>query len=333
MSNRWLVLGAGSWATALALQLNRSGNDVSIWGRDQKQLNHMARSRKNDRYLSSIDLPKTLNICTDLGDAMTHANHILYAIPSQALMTITHKIKPHLKASHRILLSCKGVINLDGNIMPASQYLKSSIDNPVATLSGPSFAIEVAQDQPTAVVIASDDEQWRETACKDFHGGKFRVYASNDLIGVELSGAMKNPLAVAAGIADGLQLGANSRAAIITRGLAEMMRLGVAMGGHQQTFMGLAGMGDLLLTGTSDLSRNRRLGYLIGQGMALDQAQSNIGQAIESLANADLILKAAQSRKIDMPITQAIADILAGRLTCLQAVDMLLDRATKPEYE
>ena len=324
------VLGAGSWGTALAMQLARNGVPVSLWGRDPEQLAEMAALGMNPRYLPGLAFPPGLHIEAELGQALSGAEHLLLAVPSHAFRDTLRQLRPTLKSDSRIAWATKG-------LEPGSRKLLHQIlaeelgDHPCAVISGPTFAGEVARGLPTAVTVASSDPATAQLFAQALHGGGFRAYTGNDVIGVELGGACKNVLAIAAGIADGLGFGANTRAALITRGLAEMMRLGVAMGGNSETFMGLTGLGDLVLTCTDDQSRNRRLGLALGRGVELTAALQTIGQAVEGVKSAPEIGQLAAAQGIEMPITEQVCRVLQQGLSPQAAVEALLGREQKAE--
>ncbi len=325
------VLGAGSWGTALAIQLARNGREVMLWGRDAGQMAEMAASRRNSRYLPDTDLPEGLIPSADLEQCLKSVESVLLVVPSHAFRQTLEQIKPLLQDKRHIAWATKG-------LEPGSRKLLHQIVNellgestPAAVISGPTFAREVAQGLPTAVTVASNDEATATFFASCLHGEAFRAYTATDVVGVELGGACKNVLAIAAGIADGLGFGANTRAALITRGLAEMMRLGVSLGGHAETFMGLAGLGDLVLTCTDDQSRNRRVGLALGRGVALDEAIRTIGQAVEGVKSAPEIFRLAQEHGVEMPITEQVFRVVCEGKPAHDAVAALLQRDQKAE--
>ncbi len=327
------VLGAGSWGTALAIQLARNGKSVSLWGRDGEQMAEMAKTRRNQRYLPDTDLPPSLNPVSELGEALANAASILLVVPSHAFRDTLEQIKPLLQNGHAIAWATKG-------LEPGSRKLLHQIiaevlgePTPAAVISGPTFAREVAQGLPTAVTVASEDEATANYFANCLHGGTFRAYTASDMVGVELGGACKNVLAIAAGIADGLGFGANTRAALITRGLAELMRLGVTLGGQAETFMGLAGLGDLVLTCTDDQSRNRRVGLALGRGETLEDAIKAIGQAVEGVKSAPEVFKLAQQHDVEMPITEQVYRVVCEGKPAKEAVAALLLREQKAELD
>ncbi len=325
------VIGAGSWGTALAIQLARNGRDVLLWGRDQQKMAEMAESRRNTRYLPDIELPAGLAPSSDLGQTLTNAESVLLAIPSHAFRQTLETIKPLLRDNTPVAWATKGLDPGSRNLL---HQVFAEIFGDAAhavVISGPTFAKEVAKGLPTAVTIASTDKTAADYFASCLHGGTFRAYTSCDVIGVELGGACKNVLAIAAGIADGLGFGANTRAALITRGLAELMRLGVRLGGQAETFMGLAGLGDLVLTCTDDQSRNRRVGLALGNGEKLDDAISAIGQAVEGVKSAPEIYQLSQELGVEMPITEQVYRVVCESKPAHEAVAALLHREQKAE--
>ncbi|MGE0080567.1 MAG: NAD(P)H-dependent glycerol-3-phosphate dehydrogenase [Thiohalomonadaceae bacterium] len=324
------VLGAGSWGTALAIVLARNGARVLLWGRDRGQLQAMAAERRNERYLPGIVLPEGLDPCADLREAVTAANDLLLAVPSHAFRHTLCTVAPWL-GSRRIAWATKGLE--PGSRKLLDQVVRESLgaETAMAIVSGPTFAREVARGLPTAVTVAGSDEDIAGHFARMLHDHTLRAYTSTDLIGVQIGGAVKNVLALAAGIADGLGYGANTRAALITRGLAEMMRLGIALGGQPETFMGLTGLGDLVLTCTDDQSRNRRVGLALGQGMPLAEAIAQVGQAVEGVKSAPEVRDLARSLQVEMPITEQVCRVLLEGASPHDAVHALLTREPKPE--
>lgn len=325
------VIGAGSWGTALALVLARNGHQVKMWGRDDKQLALMARDRSNERYLPGIPFPPKLTISKTVAEVLQGVRDVLIVVPSEAFRAALEEIKPLLPKNARIVWATKGLDPSSSLLLHQVAKEVLGLNYPLAVLTGPSFAKEVAEGLPTAVTLASTDPTFSKDLVAYFHSPMFRIYLNSDFIGVEVGGAVKNVLAVAAGISDGLGFGANTRAALITRGLFEMMRLGVALGAKQETFMGLAGVGDLVLTCTDNLSRNRRYGLALGQGLTPSEAQKSIGQVIEALANTALIYDLACKLNIEMPIVEQVYRVLSGELTPKAAVHALMSREPKLE--
>lgn len=320
------VLGAGSWGTALAIHLARKGREVQLWGHRAEHCRELSELRENRRYLPGHVFPSRLTIVEDLGAVLQACEDILIVVPSHALRQIMQRLQPDWRAHHRLALACKG-LEYGSGCLPhevAESVLGGQVA--VAAVSGPNFAREVAAGLPTGVTVAAHDEALALTWATCLHDDYFRAYISTDIVGVEAGGAVKNVMAIAAGVADGLHLGANTRATLITRGLAEIMRLGLALGGHRETFMGLAGLGDLVLTCTDDQSRNRRLGLALGQGRSAAQAQSDIAQVVEGVPAAQAVWQLAQRLGIEMPITEQVYRVLYEDCQPRQAVERLLSR-------
>jgi glycerol-3-phosphate dehydrogenase (NAD(P)+) len=325
------VLGAGSWGTALAMQLARNGVPTLLWGRDPEQMAQMASNRQNVRYLPDIPFPERLTPSADLARVIAESDHLLLAVPSHVFRDTLREIAPLLKPHSRIAWATKGLEPGSRRLLHQIVAEELGAQQPCAVISGPTFAREVARGLPTAVTVASDSEATAAYFAACLHGGTFRAYTGNDVVGVELGGACKNVLAIAAGIADGLGYGANTRAALITRGLAELMRLGVHLGGNAETFMGLAGLGDLVLTCTDDQSRNRRVGLAIGRGHTLEEAVASIGQAVEGVKSAPEVHQLAKVQGVEMPITEQVYRVLYEGVPAQKAVEALLQREQKPE--
>jgi len=326
-----LILGAGSWGTALAVHLSGNGVATHLWGWDPEQIKLMEKTRCNSQYLPDIIFPESLKLFSDLENAFEGVNDILIVVPSDAFRSVVESILPYLSKNSRVAWASKGLEPGTGKLLHevAEDVLGKEI--PLAMLAGPSFSKEVASGIPTAVTIASSSEQYAHEFGELISSSTFRTYFSYDIIGVQLGGAVKNVLAIAAGISDGLGYGANTRAALITRGLAEMVRLGVAMGAKESTFMGLAGVGDLILTCTDNQSRNRRFGVAVGEGKNPAEAEKNIGQVVEGIRNAEDVFRLAKKLKINMPITEGIVHILHDELNPQTVVDELLSRELKEE--
>lgn len=324
------VLGAGSWGTALAIHLARNGQDVRIWSPEVKQIDEINTHHTNSYYLPGIDLPKNIVAFHDLAKTLEDIHDVLIVVPSHAFRSTLLDMKPLIKKNTRIAWATKG---LDPETNQLLHEVVEEIlgDHAIAVLSGPSFAKEVAMDLPTAVTIASPSRIFANDLFKRFHSNHFRVYTSSDVIGVELGGAMKNVIAIAVGIADGLNFGMNSRAALITRGLAETVRLGIAMGGRPETFMGLSGIGDLVLTCSDNQSRNRRFGLALGQGKSLEETKKEIGQVIEGIGTAALIHKLAKKKHVETPICEQVYKVLYENLSAQVAGNDLLMRDAKKE--
>ena len=325
------VLGAGSWGTALAAVLARNGASTTLWGRDPSAIAQMAATRRNARYLPELDLPQQLALSADLGASVAGASVVLIVTPSHAFADLLDAIAAHFAAEAGLAWATKGFDPASGRFLHelVAERLPGA---PAAIVTGPSFAREVAQGLPTAVTVHSTTAVFAQQVAQLLHSTHFRAYTGNDVIGAELGGAMKNVLAVATGVADGMQLGLNARAGMITRGLNEMLRLGAAIGARPETLMGLAGLGDLVLTCTGDLSRNRRLGLALGRGVPLAQAVAEIGQVVESLETVDTIMRLATSHGIELPIVGAVQRVLHEEITPAEGLRELLAREQKPEY-
>jgi glycerol-3-phosphate dehydrogenase (NAD(P)+) len=325
------VLGAGSWGTALAIQLARSGRATRLWGRDRARMAAMARERVNSRYLPSGAFPPSLVPSADLDAALAGADDVLLAVPSHAFRATLAEIAPHLAPAQRVAWATKG-FELDSGKLP-HQIAREILgpERAIAVLSGPTFAREVGAGLPTAMTVASPDPEFATELAHDLSSDNFRAYISNDIVGVEVGGAVKNVLAVGAGLSDGLGFGANTRVALITRGLVEMTRLGAALGAQRDTFMGLAGLGDLVLTCTDDQSRNRRFGLLLAAGRTSQAALEEIGQAVEGYSAAKAVRAVALREKVSMPIIEAIHGVLYEGLPPKDVVVALMKRPIKAE--
>jgi glycerol-3-phosphate dehydrogenase (NAD(P)+) len=325
------VLGAGSWGTAMAILIARNGHRTRLWGRSIQQLAEFATERCNTRYLPEVRFPANLECSSDLPSSIRQRDMVLIAVPSRAFRTTLELIKPHLNAGIRIAWATKGLDPNTGGLLHETVHQVLSDECPIAVVSGPTFAKEVAQNLPTAMTIASPDSQFALDLSEILRNQRLRVYTSGDVIGVQLGGAVKNVLAIATGAADGLGFGANSRAAIVTRGLAELMRLGLGLGAKQETLMGLAGLGDIVLTCTDNQSRNRRLGIGLGQGRPLDEVVREIGQEVEGISAAREVYQLASRHKIEMPITEQVYKVLYEAVSPTSAVQNLLVREQKKE--
>lgn len=325
------VLGAGSYGTALAVVLAGNGHQVKLWARDSAQVSEMQTSRSNARYLPEIPFPETLQVSSNIADVMNGCSVVLIAVPSHAFRSAITTIKPYLSQETPIIWASKGLDPDTGDLL--GNVLTQELGNtqPHAILSGPSFAKEMARGMPTAISLASCQRELAEELALDFHNDRFRVYTSTDVIGLQIGGAVKNVVAIGAGIADGLGFGSNARTALITRGLAEMKRLGVALGGKPETFNGMAGMGDLVLTCTDDQSRNRRFGLALGQGNDRDDAEKAIGQVVEGVRNAHEIHMLSERVGVEMPICEAIYKIIYEDADPKAAAHELLTRDLKAE--
>ncbi len=325
------VLGAGSWGTALAIQLARTSRRTLLWGRDQAHLEQLKARRCNERYLPSAAFPDALDIEADLARAVRASDIVLVAVPSHALRGTLESLAAHLPAKARVAWATKG-FELSTGLLPhevARAVLGESVS--LAVISGPTFAMEVGAGLPTAMTVASSDEVFAKELAESLSAHNFRAYTSSDIVGVEVGGATKNVLAIGAGISDGLGFGANTRIALITRGLVEMTRLGCALGSRRETFMGLAGLGDLVLTCTDNQSRNRRFGLSLASGDNIEAAQRSIGQVVEGVPAARAVREVAQRVGVEMPISEQIYRIIYEQVSPKDAVKELMTRALKPE--
>jgi glycerol-3-phosphate dehydrogenase (NAD(P)+) len=326
------VIGAGSWGTALAIQLAREGHPTQLWGRDGAQLDAMRRARRNVRYLPDAGFPGALQIADDLSGALESVRDALIAVPSHAFRATLESIKPFLGPDTRIAWATKG-FEIATGLLPHQIAHEVMGTRPGAVLSGPTFAREVGLGLPTAMTVASRDERFASELARSLSGPNFRAYTQTDIMGVEVGGAVKNVIAIGSGIADGMGFGANTRVALITRGLAEMMRLGVKLGAARDTFMGLAGLGDLVLTCTDDQSRNRRFGMALGRGQSISHAADAIHQVVEGLPAARAVCAVAQRLTVDMPICQEVFRITHEGKPIQAAVQALMGREMRSETE
>jgi glycerol-3-phosphate dehydrogenase (NAD(P)+) len=325
------VLGAGSWGTALAIQLARSGQRSLLWGRNPAEIAHMREHSCNQRFLPGISFPSNLELFHDLRLAVQQADEVLLAVPSHAFAELLQQIVPCLRPEQGIAWACKGLQPGTGRLLHQAARDIIGHERALAVVTGPSFAVEVARGLPTAVTVAGTEESYCRRIAQALHGGTFRAYTSDDIVGAELGGAVKNVLAVATGISDGMGLGNNARAALVTRGMAEMMRLGRALKANEQTLIGLAGLGDLVLTCTGDLSRNRRLGLDLGAGRSLAESVKGIGQVVEGVSTSEEIWRMAQRHGVDMPISEQVYGIIHQSWSPAQCLRDLLAREQKPE--
>lgn len=326
------ILGAGSWGTALALYLARRHQTVRVWSIDTSEIEAMQRDKANQRYMPGYAFPDYIQPMTNLAEAVHGAEDIIVVVPSVGFRHVLSLVKPLIHSSVRIVCATKGLDTETGQLLGevAEEILGDSCQ--FAVLSGPSFAREVAAGLPCAVVIASHDKASLTELSQRFNSPLFRIYTTHDVVGVEFGGVAKNVIAIATGISDGMELGANARSALITRGLAEIIRLGTALGGRLETFVGLSGLGDLILTCSDNQSRNRRLGLAIGKGQDIHEAEREIGQVVEGKRNAELVLNLAKQHGISMPISETIWEILQGKLTAKAAIENLLSRTATSEF-
>ena len=326
------VLGAGSFGTALAITFSRNGHPTYLWGHNPQKMQKLNAERQNAEFLSDIIFPDALHIEADLGNAIQASRDLLLAVPSHCFGEILSQIRPHLRPDSRIVWATKGLERNTGRLM--EEVIKETLDNtyPLAVLSGPTFAKELASGLPTAITLASDNEEFAREFQARIHCSKhFRVYINDDMLGVQLGGAIKNVIAIGAGISDGMGFGANARTALITRGIAEISRLGTALGANPNTFMGMSGLGDLVLTCTDNQSRNRRFGIMLGQGFSAQTAMDNIGQVVEGFYNTKEAHLLAQRYGVEMPITEQIYQVLFCGKNAKEAAVNLLGRERKEE--
>ena len=325
-----MVVGAGSWGTALALVLARNGHRTYLWDCLASHVEKLTAERCNNYHLPGHSFPDALTTVPRFTPLPAGVGHVLIVVPCAGLTDVLAELQSRPERDFKICLACKGIepSTLTLNHVLVEKYLPGI---PVAVLSGPSFAREVAQGLPTAVTIAAQDPSVAAEFSALFHCEVFRTYTHDDIIGVQVGGAVKNVMAIAAGIADGLHYGANTRAALMSRGLAEIMRLGQAMGARVDTFMGLSGLGDLALTCTDDQSRNRRFGLALAQGKTPEQAMTEIGQAVEGLHTTRVVCALAGKYAVDMPISAQVQDVIDGKVTPHDAVHELLGREPKSE--
>lgn len=330
MEKRIAVIGAGSFGTALAKLLTDKGYDVSLWGRRKSQVELMIDTRENPHYLPGINLPEQLKITDDLTKCLSDCSLAVFSVPAQSFRSVLQSAKELLTPDTVVVNVAKGIekdtlmtlSRVAYQVMPEIKY---------AVLSGPSHAEEVARQLPTTVAVASKEAKLALEVQETFNTDRFRVYTNDDMIGVELGGALKNIIALGAGISDGIGFGDNAKAAIMTRGMTEMRRLGMAMGADAHTFSGLTGIGDLIVTCTSMHSRNRRCGILMGKGKALKEAVKEIGMVVEGVSTAEAAYALAQTYNVEMPITECIYKMIHGEIDAMGAVDMLMGRKTKNE--
>ena len=322
------VLGAGAWGSALAVHF-AARHEVTLWTRSETHAQAMAAGHQNARYLPGIGFPADLRITHKLDEAIQHAELVLVAVPTGALRGLLKQLFEH-GIRCPLIWVCKGFEEGTGKL-PHEIVAETLPGIPSGVLSGPSFAIEVAKGLPSAMTLASHHPLLTGDIAHRLHGGTLRIYTSDDVVGIELGGAIKNVIAIAAGISDGLGFGHNARAALITRSLAEITRLGLALGGHMETFMGLSGMGDLILTCTGDLSRNRQVGLRLAKGETLQDIIAGLGHVAEGVTTAPEVLRLAERHGVDMPITRAVNRVLYEHVPPRQAVEELLHRNQKAE--
>lgn len=318
------ILGAGSWGTALALYLARRGQQVLLWSYEIPEVAAMLAERTNNRYLPGFDFPETIQPTANLAEAVKDAEDILIAVPSIGFRETLIMMKPLISPTARIICATKGLDDETGHLLNDVVAEILGAERLFAVLSGPSFAREVAAGLPTAVVVASSNTAFADDLVKHFNSPIFRTYACNDVQGVEVGGVVKNVIAIATGMTDGMEYGANTRCALITQGLEEITRLGVALGAKPETFAGLSGMGDLILTCTDNQSRNRRLGLALGKGQKVDEAEKQIGQVVEGKRNAELVATLAERHQVKMPVCRMVWQVLQGAMSAKEGMMQLL---------
>jgi glycerol-3-phosphate dehydrogenase (NAD(P)+) len=325
------VLGSGSWGTALAVHLGRTGHRTILWGIETDELVAMTRDRVNGRYLPGVRLPDRVEIEHDFERAVAEADQLLVVVPSHAFREVLTRVRPLLKPGQRVAWATKGFEIATGMLPHEVADEVLGRDVPTAVLSGPTFAKEVGAGLPSAMTVASRDQDYALELAGSISGENFRAYASSDMAGVEVGGAVKNVLALGAGASDGLGYGANTRVALITRGLNEMVRLGQALGARPETFMGLAGLGDLVLTCTDNQSRNRRCGMLLASGRTLEQAQAEIGQVVEGVLAARAVHDVAARHNVELPICEQIYRVIYEGVSVQDALAALMKRPIRTE--
>jgi len=327
------VLGAGSWGTALSVHLAKQGHQVRLWGRDRRLVDEMRVRRANAVYLPDVTLPKGVSVACDLDAALDSADLVVLAVPSHGCRAVLRAAVPYIKPGATMVSATKGLEA--ESLLRLSEVIAEEVgpSRPVVALSGPSFAIEVAHELPTAVVVASSNPGAIEIVQTEFRGPYFRLYGSDDVIGVEIGGALKNVIAIAAGVVEGLGLGHNALAGLITRGLAELTRLACAAGGRRETLAGLSGLGDLVLTCTGDLSRNRHVGLELARGRQLDEILAGMKMIAEGVRTTGAALTLGARHGIELPIATQMAEVLAGRVDVRSALDALMVRRQRAEAE
>jgi len=322
------LLGAGSWGTAVAIHLAKIGHRVLLWGHNSQHVALMAKERSNPRYLPDIIFPETLYPSNDLNQCMREADEVIIAVPSHAFAELLTKID---KPTQGLAWLTKGIDPQSHQLLNQLVAKRFGTSFPQAVITGPSFAKEVARFLPTALTLAGNNIEYQKNIQNLLHHNNIRVYLSDDLIGVQLCGAVKNVLAIGCGLSDGLGYGANAKAALITRGLAEMSRLGLSLGARAETFLGLAGVGDLVLTCTDDQSRNRRFGLLLGHNIGIAEAEREIGQVVEGKGNAAQVCFIAKQNQIEMPICEQINTLVQGKISAKEVVHNLMSRPPRDE--
>ena len=325
------ILGAGAWGTALGIHFAKHNHQIAMWTHNAEHAQAMQQSRENERYLPHFRLPDNLNVYADMPEALRESELVLVVTPVVGLRSSVEQLKQHGGGHLSILTACKG-FELDTGLLTFQVVQEVLPENPrIGVLSGPSFAQELAQQLPCAVCLASQNEAWLHELVQELNTNVMRLYANSDVIGVSVGGAVKNIMAIATGLSDGLNYGLNARAALVTRGLAEITRLAVAMGAHTKTMMGLAGMGDLILTCTGALSRNRKVGLGLAEGKTLHQVLKEIGHVAEGVPTIEEVHNAAAKYQIDMPITDMLYQLVRNELAANDVVERLMQREPKSE--
>lgn len=326
------VLGAGSYGTALAISLARNKNSVLLWGHNKQKVEKMLRERCNSDFLPGIFFPDSLNLSSSIEEAVSSSNTLLIVVPSSAFRSVLEQVKPFLTKFHRVAWATKGVEPKTAKLLSEVATEILGDDVPLAAISGPTFAKELAIGLPTAISVAGTNDTFTEEFSRLIHSSKnFRVYKNPDFIGIQIGGCVKNVIAIGAGLSDGLGFGANARTALITRGVLELQRLGVVLGADPKTFMGMAGLGDLVLTCTDNQSRNRRFGLALGQGKKVDEAIKEIGQVVEGFSNTEEVHQLAIKYNVDMPICEEVYQVLFNGKSAKSATATLLSRTKRDE--
>lgn len=327
------VIGAGSYGTALAIAVASKGVEVCLYDHNPEYAQNMEKERQNQKYLPDIRFPDALHVVGELQQAIKSSPYILIVVPSSAFVSVLREIKPYLTPKHRLAWATKGLESSTGQLLSQviEQEFADTCPPPMAALSGPTFAKELAQGMPTAIACAGNNDDWVSLLCQIMHTPTFRVYKSRDIVALQLGGAIKNVIAIGAGMSDGLGFGANARTALISRGLVEMIRLGVSLGASEHGFMGLSGLGDLMLTCTDNQSRNRRFGVMLGQGKSVEEALAAINQVVEGYHMVKVIKNLADKQQVDMPICQEIYAVIVEGKSCKAAAQALLARSLTSE--
>ena len=327
------VLGAGSWGTALGVHLARTGHAVTLWAREPEVADEIRRERRNPRYLAGISIPAPVTATASMDEALRGAEYVTFAVPSHVARAVAQAAKPYIADGAILVSAMKGLESASLQRMSQVVATEAGDGRPVVVLSGPSFASEVARDLPTAVLAASSDPRAATLVQEQFRGRTFRIYASDDVAGVEIGGALKNVIAIAAGCVEGLGLGHNAMAALITRGLTEISRLAYAEGGRRETLAGLSGLGDLVLTCTGDLSRNRHVGVELGRGRQLDDILAGMHMVAEGVRTTGAALALGERHGIELPITAEMYAVLEAKRSPEEAVESLMGRRQRPESD